>query len=86
MNIRRRMFGRDRVSEPANNKNPNRVTGGLRGSGQDHYVIVGEDGLEKHIPSQKYIQSLEQQLREQRVRIAALEKRISKITNTHTGE
>lgn len=85
MNIRQRMFGKRVASEPTSGKNPNRVSGGIRGSGQSHYVIVGEDGLEKRIPSQKYIESLEQQLREQKMRIAALEKKISRLgTDSHT--
>ena len=63
------------------NKNPNRVAGGLRAQGSDHYVMLGEDGSEQKIPSQKYVQALEEKLRVQDAKIAILEKKIRGITN-----
>lgn len=62
-------------------KNTNRVLGGLRGQGADHYSILGEDGVERNVPTQKYVQSLEQKIREQDARIAMLEKRTRGLTN-----
>lgn len=57
-------------------KNTNRVLGGLRGQGADHYSILGEDGVERNVPTQKYVQSLEQKLREQDIRLATLERKL----------
>jgi hypothetical protein len=70
-----RMYGGTR-SAPELNKNTNRVLGGLRGQGADHYSILGEDGVERNVPTQKYVQSLEQKIREQDQRLAALERKI----------
>ena len=62
-------------------KNPNRVAGGLRAQGADHYVMLGEDGSEQRIPSQKYVQALEEKLRIQDAKISVLEKKIKSVTN-----
>jgi hypothetical protein len=63
-------------STPQETKNTNRVLGGLRGQGADHYSILGEDGVERSVPTQKYVQSLEQKLREQDQRLATLERKL----------
>ena len=75
MSYLNRMYGGAR-SAPESNKNTNRVLGGLRGQGADHYSILGEDGVERSVPTQKYVQSLEQKIREQDQRLAALERKI----------
>lgn len=62
-------------------KNPNRVLGGLKGAGVDHYSMLGEDGSEREIPTRAYVQGLEEKLRQQDARLAVLEKRIRKLTN-----
>lgn len=41
-------------------KNPNRVLGGLKGQGVNSFTMLGEDGVEKHIPTQAYVQALEE--------------------------
>jgi hypothetical protein len=48
---------------PKVEKNPNRVAGGLRAQGVNSFTMLGEDGQEKEVPSQKYVNSLEEQVR-----------------------
>ncbi len=74
MSYLNRMYGGGRPESYS--KNTNRVLGGLRGQGADHYSILGEDGVERTVPTQKYVQSLEQKVREQDQRLAALERKI----------
>ncbi len=62
-------------------KNPNRVLGGLKGQGVNSFTMLGEDGAEKHIPTQAYVQALEEKLRTQDTRIAILEKQIRRFSN-----
>ena len=61
------------------NKNPNRVAGGLRAQGVDSLTILGEDGQEREIPSQKYVQNLEEKLRKQEVAINTLQRKINRL-------
>jgi hypothetical protein len=79
MSYLNRMYGGAR-SAPESNKNTNRVLGGLRGQGADHYSILGEDGVERNVPTQKYVQSLEQKLRDQDARMSVLEKKIRNMS------
>ena len=62
-------------------KNPNRVLGGLRGQGVDTMTVLGEDGAEHTIPSQRYVQGLEEKIRTQDVRITTLEKKLRRVTD-----
>ena len=79
MSYLNRMYGSTRAA-PESNKNTNRVLGGLRGQGADHYSILGEDGVERNVPTQKYVQSLEQKLRDQDARMSMLEKKIRNMS------
>jgi hypothetical protein len=80
MNYLSKMYSR--INDPApSQKNANRVLGGLRGQGVDHYSILGEDGEERSVPTQKYVQGLEQKVREQDQRMQVLEKKIRSIGN-----
>lgn len=79
------MYGRQPQQtqpSPTSDKNPNRVTGGLKGQGVDHVVMVSEDGMENQIPTQRYVQSLEDQLRKQRSAITVLERKLARQTKT----
>lgn len=78
MSYLKKMYG-SKKSAPVETKNPNRVMGGLRAQGVDSYRILGEDGTEKEIPTQRYVQSLEQKLRAQSAVIESLQKQISRI-------
>lgn len=81
MSYLHRMYGGKTTPSPESNKNSNRVLGGLRGHGADHYSILGEDGVERSVPTQKYVQGLEQKIREQDTRISVLEKRLRSLSN-----
>ena len=79
------MYGRNRQpvqTSPTVDKNPNRVTGGLKGQGVDHYTMIAENGMEQQIPTQRYVQSLEDQLKAQRAAITVLERKLSRQTKT----
>ena len=79
------MYGRNAQQVPSSNtqdKNPNRVSGGLKGQGVDHIVMVSEDGAENQIPTQRYVQSLEDQIRKQRTAITVLERKLARQTKT----
>jgi hypothetical protein len=82
MNKINQMYSRGRdTATTASSKNPNRVLGGLRGQGVDHYSILGKDNIERSVPTQKYVQGLEQKINEQDARIINLEKKIRSVNN-----
>ena len=79
------MYGRNAQQAQSSNtsdKNPNRVSGGLKGQGVDHIVMVSEDGAENQIPTQRYVQSLEDQIRKQRTAITVLERKQARQSKT----
>ena len=47
------MYGSQKIdnSKQPSDKNPNRVTGGIKGQGVDHIVMVSEDGYENQVPT-----------------------------------
>ena len=65
-------------SQPASEKNPNRVSGGLKAQGGDHFTMIAKNGLEQQIPTQRYVQSLEDQSRKQRAAITVLERKLTR--------
>lgn len=75
-----KMYGRQaKTSLPtASDKNPNRVTGGLRAQGVDRFTMVAEDGSTQEIPTQKYVESLEDQIRKQRAAIDVLDRKLTR--------
>ena len=79
------MYGRKQPNDqpsPTANKNPNRVSGGLKAQGADHFEMLGEDGYVQKIPTQRYVQSLEDQSRKQRAAITVLERKLARQTKT----
>jgi len=74
------MYGRKSktLETPSSDKNPNRVTGGLRAQGVDSYKIIAEDGSTQEIPTQAYVRSLEEQLKKQRAAINVLERKTAR--------
>lgn len=78
MSYLNKMYGRKKHA-PTETKNPNRVMGGLRAQGVDSYKILGEDGVEKEIPTQRYVRNLEEKLRSQAAVIEALQKQVNRI-------
>ena len=75
------MYGRkpQAQTQSSSEKNPNRVLGGLRGQGSDTMTVLGEDGAEHTIPSQKYVLGLEEKLRAAEARLTVLEKHIRRM-------
>jgi len=79
MSYLNRMYGKISPSQQsAVEKNPNRVAGGLKAQGVDTLTILGEDGFEKEIPSKRYVQTLEEQIKKQRTAIDLLDRKISR--------
>jgi hypothetical protein len=79
MSYLNKMYGRTPGAvTKTSDKNPNRVAGGLRAQGVDTFTMLGEDGMEKQIPTQKYVQSLEEQIRKQRAAIDVLERKLTR--------
>lgn len=80
MNYLNRMYGRTQTPalEKSLDKNPNRVTGGLKGQGVDVFTMLGEDGSTKEIPTIAYVRSLEEQLKKQKAVIDVLERKLSR--------
>lgn len=79
------MYGKKknaRAVETISTKNPNRVAGGIRGQGGDHFTMLGEDGSEQQIPTHRYVQSLEEQIKLQRGIITGLEKKMNRMTRS----
>jgi len=76
------MYARKQAAQKAvQEKNPNRVLGGLKGHGADHYSVLGEDGTERQVPTRAYVQGLEEKIRMMDSRIQTLEKQVRKTRN-----
>ena len=75
-----KMYGRSAPPSKESNKNPNRVAGGIRGQGADTIAMLGEDGVERILPTQKYVQALEEQIRKQQAAINVLERKLNRIS------
>ena len=80
MSYLNKMYGR--TPEPQNSatsdKNPNRVTGGLKAQGVDRFTLISEDGVQQEVPSLQYVTSLEEQSRKQRAAITVLERKLTR--------
>ena len=74
------MYGRKPLvtNQKESNKNPNRVTGGLKAQGVDRFTMLGEDGTQQEVPSLQYVTSLEEQSRKQRAAITVLERKLTR--------
>jgi 6-phosphofructokinase len=73
------MYGRQSTNtQPSTDKNPNRITGGLKAQGVDTLVMLGEDGTSTEIPSLAYVRSLEEQSKKQRAAIDVLERKLAR--------
>jgi ABC-type hemin transport system substrate-binding protein len=74
------MYGRKPQAQiqSKSDKNPNRVTGGLRAQGVDTVVMLGEDGSQQEVPSLQYVRSLEEQSKKQRAAITVLERKLTR--------
>ena len=83
MNYLAKMYGRKAApNQSSSDKNPNRVTGGLRAQGVDRFTMLGEDGSQQEVPSLEYVRSLEEQSRKQRAAIDVLERKLSRCESS----
>jgi ABC-type hemin transport system substrate-binding protein len=75
-----RMYGRKKPdqTQSSSDKNPNRVTGGLRAQGVDRFTMISEDGTQQEIPTIEYVRSLEEQSKKQRAAINVLERKLAR--------
>jgi len=80
MSYLNKMYGRNTSSQTPSKseKNPNRVSGGLRAQGVDTFEMLGEDGSVQKIPTIEYVRSLEEQSRKQRAAITVLERKLTR--------
>ena len=79
MSYLNKMYGRSsNQTQSSSNKNPNRVTGGLKAQGVDRFTMVAEDGSQKEIPTIEYVRSLEEQSKKQRAAIDVLERKLTR--------
>ena len=74
-----KMYGRNKPALiQSSDKNPNRVTGGLKAQGVDRFTMMAEDGSSREIPTVEYVRSLEEQSRKQRAAITVLERKLTR--------
>ena len=79
MSYLNKMYGRNKPQQSqSSDKNPNRVSGGLKAQSSDHFTMIAENGMEQQIPTQRYVQSLEEQSRKQRAAITVLERKLTR--------
>lgn len=79
MSYLNKMYGRQSKNiQPPTDKNPNRVTGGLKAQGVDRFTMVSEDGSNHEVPTIDYVRSLEEQSRKQRAAINVLERKLTR--------
>lgn len=58
-------------------KNPNRVLGGIRGSGTETLTVMTEDGVEQKLPSLSYVKGLEMKVQDLNEKVRMLERLIN---------
>jgi hypothetical protein len=79
MSYLNKMYGRQsKNTAPASDKNPNRITGGLRAQGVDTITMLGEDGSSTDLPTLAYVRSLEEQSKKQRAALTVLERKLTR--------
>ena len=83
MSYLNRMYNGKKTQSQSSHKNPNRVVGGIKAQGVDTFSIIGEDGAEKKIPTQQYVQGLEEQIRQQRIAMDILERKLARLSSAH---
>jgi len=72
------MYGTKKSQPKESNKNPNRVTGGLRAQNVDKFTMISEDGSHQDVPTLEYVRSLEDQSKKQRAAIDILERKLAR--------
>lgn len=72
------MYNSTSQSAEVSEKNPNRVSGGLRAQGHDSFTMLGEDGEERRIPTQQYVNSLEEKVKRLQEHTGLLERKMKR--------
>jgi len=78
-NMISKMYRRMNINGEQLKKNPNRVAGGIRGSGSNSLTVMDENGVERTVPTSDYIKALETQIRAQNQALAVLERKIARL-------
>jgi len=80
MSYLNQMYGKNKPAQTqsSSDKNPNRVTGGLRAQGVDRFTMIAEDGSNHEVPTIEYVRSLEEQSKKQRAAITVLERKLTR--------
>ena len=81
------MYGRQKPAQTQSSyeKNPNRVTGGLKAQGVDRFTMVAEDGSNQEIPTLDYVRSLEEQVKKMRATINVLERKVARLDSSQNA-
>ena len=61
-------------------KNPNRVLGGIRGSGTETLSVMTEDGVEQKLPSLNYVKGLEMKIQTLSEKVNMLERLLNQVS------
>lgn len=83
MSYLNKMYGSKPNQSPIE-KNPNRVTGGLKAQGVDRFTMVAEDGSNREIPTLDYVRSLEEQVKKMRATVTVLERKVARLDSSQT--
>jgi hypothetical protein len=76
------MYARKQAAQKAvQEKNPNRVLGGLKGAGVNSFTMLGEDETEKQIPTFAYVQALEEKLKRLEQTVLEQDKKLRRMKN-----
>ena len=86
MSYLNQMYGKNKPAQTqsSSDKNPNRVTGGLKAQGVDRFTMISEDGTQQEIPTVEYVRSLEEQSKKQRAAINVLERKLARLDTALT--
>lgn len=75
------MYGAKKKKPIDEEKNPNRVVGGLKSQGADSFKMLDEHGQEKLIPTQAYVKGVEEQVRRLTMLVTEQAKDIRRLAN-----
>lgn len=68
-----------KVNKEVKEKNPNRVLGGIRGSGTETLSVMTEDGVEQKLPSLSYVKGLEMKVQDLNEKVRMLERLVNQL-------
>lgn len=68
-----------KTNKEVKEKNPNRVLGGIRGSGTETLSVMTEDGVEQKLPSLSYVKGLEMKVQDLNEKVRMLERLVNQL-------